>query len=98
MAKEEKDEYWRCVIGPVKRSELPNGADFPLRWAVGEKFEEMIGRDAETCSSGWGMDEETRSVCSSIGLLSITDPSGIKLKMIKEILDSEFLEFPNLKK
>ena len=98
MDKEEKNEYWNCVIGPVKRSELPFGADFPLRWTVREKFEEMIGRDAEICSSGWGMDEETRSVCSSISLLSITDPSGIKLKKIKEILNAEFLKFPNLGK
>ena len=99
MHREEKDEYWNCVIGPVKRSELPQGADFPLRWAVREKFEEIVGRDAEICSSGWGMDEETKSVCSSVSLLSITDPSGYKMKRIKEILEEEvYLEFPNLEK
>lgn len=92
----EKNEYWNCVIGPVKRSEMSHGADFPLRWIVREKFEEMFGRDADTCSSGWGMDEETRSVCSRVGLLSITDPSGTKMKKIKEILDSDILDFPNL--
>ena len=98
MAKEEKDEYWNCVIGPVKRTELPYGADFPLRWGVREKFEEMLGRDAAICSSGWGMDEETRSICSRISLLSITDPSGDKMRKISEVLDSEFLEFPDLGK
>lgn len=99
MDKEEKDEYWNCVIGPAKRSELPSGADFPLRWGVREKFEEIIGRDAAICSSGWGMNEETRSVCSSIGLLSITDPTGYKMSKIKEILDQQiYLEFPDLGK
>lgn len=98
MDKEEKNEYWNCVIGPVKRSELPHGADFPLRWAVREKFEEMVGRDAEICSSGWGMDEETKDVCSSVSLLSITDPSGEKMRAIKEILNPkpEYLHFPKL--
>jgi hypothetical protein len=97
MDSEEKNEYWNCVIGPVKRSELHHGADFPLRWAVREKFEEIVGRDAEVFSSGWGMGEETKSVCSSVGLLSITDPSGEKIRAIKEILGiKEYLEFPNL--
>ena len=95
---EEKDEYWNCVIGPAKRSELPHGADFPLRWVVREKFEEMLGRDAAICSSGWGMNEETRSICSRISLLSIMDPSGDKLRRIIEVLDSGFLDFPDLEK
>jgi hypothetical protein len=98
IMEEEKDEYWNCVIGPTKRSELPHGADFPLRWVVREKFEEMLGRDAEICSSGWGMDEETKSICSRISLLSITDPSGDKLRRIIEVLDSGFLNFPDLEK
>jgi hypothetical protein len=97
MDKEEKDEYWFCEIGPAKRSELPPGADFPLRGPVREKFEEMLGRDAATCSSGWGLDEETRNVISSIRHLHILDPSGEKLKKIKEILyGDEYLKFPNL--
>jgi hypothetical protein len=98
MNKEEKDEYWYCEIGPVKRSEMEFGADFPLRQRVEDTFEAMFGRDADTCASGWGLTYDIKSITSSIRHLHITDPSGIKLKMIKEILDSEFLEFPNLKK
>lgn len=99
MAKqEEKDEYWFCEIGPVKRSEMQFGADGPLRQKVKDTFESMFNRDAFTCASGWGLTYDTKRTLSRIRLLNITDPSGVKLKMIKEILDTEFLEFPNLEK
>ena len=95
---EEKNEYWFCEIGPVKRSEMQFGADFPLRQKVKETFEAMFNRDADTCASGWGLTYGMKLTMSRIRLLNITDPSGVKLKMIKEILDTEFLEFPNLEK
>ena len=57
---DEKQEYWMCVIGPVKRSELPQGSDFPLRQAVMEAFARLTGKNAEGCSSGWGLSEEGR--------------------------------------
>lgn len=98
MTEKEKNEYWFCEIGPVKRSELPHGGDFPLRQKVNETFEAMFDRDADTCASGWGLTYDTKLTLSRIRLLNITDPSGVKLKMIKEILDTEFLEFPNLEK
>lgn len=98
MNKEEKDEYWFCEIGPVKRSEMQFGADFPLRQKVKETFQAMFGRDAYSCASGWGLTHDVKSLTSRIRHLHITDPSGIKLKKINEILDSEFLDFPNLKK
>ena len=97
MDKEEKDEYWFCEIGPVKRSEMQFGADGPLRQRVKNEFEFMFGRDAATCSSGWGLDEEIRNVISSVRNLNILDPSGEKLNKIKEILyGDEYLKFPNL--
>lgn len=97
MSKEEKDEYWFCEIGPVKRSEMQFGADGPLRQKVKNTFEAMFGRDAYSCASGWGLTYDTKLTISRIRLLNITDPSGVKLKMINEILDAEFLEFTNLK-
>jgi len=97
MSEEEKDEYWFCEIGPAKRSEMQFGADFPLRQRVKETFEAMFGRDADSCASGWGLTYDTKLTISRIRLLNITDPSGVKLKMINEILDAEFLEFTNLK-
>ena len=56
----EKDEYWFCTIGPAKRSELPNGSDLPMRIAVKKAFCGITGRDAEECSSGWGLTEEEK--------------------------------------
>jgi hypothetical protein len=88
MAKqEEKNEYWFCEIGPVKRSEMQFGADFPLRQRVKEKFEVMFGREADTCASGWGLTYDIKSITSRIRHLHITDPSGEKLKRINAILN-----------
>jgi hypothetical protein len=98
MTEKEKYEYWFCEIGPVKRSEMQFGADGPLRQKVKNTFEAMFNRDASTCASGWGLTYDIKLILSRIRLLNITDPSGIKLKKIKEILDAEFLEFPDLEK
>ena len=51
-------EYWTCTIGPIDRSKVPQGGDSPLRMAVQEAFEKMLGEYAETCSSGWGMKQK----------------------------------------
>lgn len=50
--------YWICVIGPVAKEELPEGADFPMREVVRDAFEALIGRTDESCWSGWGLDEQ----------------------------------------
>jgi hypothetical protein len=57
---QETDEnaYWMCMIGPVKKSEIPAGGDFPLRMAVRDKFYDMFDPENDVCSSGWGIDEE----------------------------------------
>ena len=88
MAKqEEKNEYWFCEIGPVKRSEMQFGADGPLRQSVKGTFERLFSRDADTCASGWGLTYDTKLIMSRIRLLHITDPSGEKLKRINDILN-----------
>jgi hypothetical protein len=84
---EEKNEYWFCEIGPVKRSEMQFGADGPLRQRVKNTFEAMFGRDADMCASGWGLTYDIKSLTSRIRHLHITDPSGEKLKRINDILN-----------
>lgn len=83
----ERIEYWKCIIGPIKRKEIGWGADFPLRQAVKEKFEELFNTVEYEMSSGWGTTDELKDVISRIGHLHITDPSGKTLKRIKEVLD-----------
>ena len=57
---EKQGEYWICIIGPVKRSELPNnGADSPPRMAAQDAVIKMIGKQPE-CWSGWGCSEKTK--------------------------------------
>jgi hypothetical protein len=79
-------EYWKCVIGPVDRTEVPWGGDLPLRDAVINRFIEMFGKEPVRCSSGWGLKQEMETRLSIISLLSYTDPSGEILKKIDEIL------------
>lgn len=53
------NEYWFCFVGPVDRNKVPDGADFPMRQAVRGMFKQVTGQYAESCSSGWGLDEQT---------------------------------------
>jgi hypothetical protein len=76
--------YWSCKIGPVNREVIPFGGDGPLRSAVGNKFIEMFGEQAQTCSSGWGLTEEMKTRLDIISLLPITDSET--LEKIDELL------------
>jgi hypothetical protein len=80
----EINNYWFCEIGPLHEGE--SVGDWPLRSIVKDKFEELTGRDALTCSSGWGLPYEIKEINSLIRILHITDPSGEKLRKIKDIL------------
>jgi hypothetical protein len=76
--------YWFCKIGPVSREVIPSGGDGPLRSAVENKFIEMFGKQAQTCSSGWGLTEEMNTRLDIISLLPITDSET--LEKIDELL------------
>jgi hypothetical protein len=49
---------WKCEIGIADDTEIPPGADFPLRMAVREQFLRMFGRGVDYCASGWSDVEE----------------------------------------
>ena len=51
-----KNEYWSCFIGPVKRAQLPVGADFPMRQAVIDAFSKLTNNANCIVYSGWGRD------------------------------------------
>jgi hypothetical protein len=76
--------YWFCKIGPVSREVIPSGGDGPLRDVVENKFIEMFGKQAQTCSSGWGLTEEMNTRLDIISLLPITDSET--LEKIDELL------------
>ena len=79
-----KLNYWFCKIGPVSREVIPSGGDGPLRDVVENKFIEMFGEQAQTCSSGWGLTEEMNTRLDIISLLPITDSET--LEKIDELL------------
>lgn len=49
-----KRQTWTCRIGVTGEVEIPDGADYPMRVAVGKAFLAVTGREAEHCFSGWG--------------------------------------------
>jgi len=57
MRKKDKN-YWVCIIGPVRRKKLPDGADAKPRMAVQDAVIEMTGV-SPACWSGWGVDQRT---------------------------------------
>lgn len=83
---EKKPEYWFCEIGPIDRKKVPWGGDYPLREAVEDRFIEIFGKQAEKCSSGWGLTPEMKTRLDIISFLPTTDPGGNILKQIDEIL------------
>ena len=84
---EEKDEYWFCTIGPIKRSELKvKGVDGPMRAAVETAFLRLLNRDAHECASGWGMLEEVKIECRKIRIekfLKKQKEGEVKMKKIE---------------
>jgi hypothetical protein len=48
----EADNYWVCIVGPVKRKHIPNGGDMFPRRAVADAVEKFAP-DVDI-SSGWG--------------------------------------------
>lgn len=57
----EEAKYWVCIIGPIKKSKLPDGADSPPRMAARNAVLEMTGEDT-TCNSGWCDEAEYRQI------------------------------------
>lgn len=70
MSKKNKKEYWMCIIGGTDPNKYKGtGADFPLRMAVRQKFNEIFGSE-EVCASGWGIGEERYEILRRLHLKS----------------------------
>ena len=61
MSNVPKPEYWHCVIGPVDRNLLGNGADAPPRQAASDAISKLVNNSGGTFEagiwSGWGVTE-----------------------------------------
>lgn len=71
--KEQKKQYWLCIIGGIASEKITWSADYPLRIAVRDKYVEMFGEDEDVCASGWGIDEERYNMLRVINTLSTAD-------------------------
>lgn len=47
-------QIWMCRIGETRGSNIPNGADRPMREAVTTAYRELTGKDPIFIFSGWG--------------------------------------------
>ncbi len=58
-AENQGERYWMCIIGPVDKAAVPEGADFIMRRAVGQAFGVVTGRwEGVREWSGWGLTKE----------------------------------------
>lgn len=57
-------KIWTCKIGEADAARLPDGADFPMRQAVRERYLELTGENPKFIFSGWGgaLDDCERAV------------------------------------
>ena len=47
-------KVWECKVVIYDGTELPDGADLPMRKAVRAAVNELLGRDEDVLFSGWG--------------------------------------------
>lgn len=75
---------WTCKIGTA--SELPPGADMPMRDAVARAYRELTGRDPEFIFSGWGasLSESERAVVDD----RLPDPNVVVAECRKNLDDT----------
>lgn len=53
-------EYWFCIVGPIERKDLPDGADMPMRFGVTDALRTMIPHGDIDIWSGWGVTDDTK--------------------------------------
>lgn len=49
-----KLKIWSCKVGEVDAAKLPSGADAPMRRAVAEAYDALVGEPPAFIFSGWG--------------------------------------------
>jgi hypothetical protein len=47
-------KIWYCKIGEVDNSKLKDGADLPMRIAIGAAYQKLTGEEPNFIFSGWG--------------------------------------------
>ena len=52
-------KVWQCRIGPANEGTVPSGGDSPMRAAVKQAFEALLGHPPPEIFSGWGQEFDT---------------------------------------
>jgi len=88
--KEDEMKYWFCVIGPAKKSDIPEGGDYPIRQSTKKAYFRMFPDQEEySCASGWGIDQDMKNVFGKLrSLKSLNLKKYEKLK--EQILNTSY--------
>ena len=73
-----QENYWLCIIGGIQK--LPQGADFPLRDAVENAYQEIVNKRAEYVASGWGINSRKLNLLCAIWRLEEKNPLYNKIE------------------
>ncbi len=70
------DAVWGCKIGSLGNTNLPPGADAPMREAVSRAYEELTGTSRQFIFSGWGeaLTPIERAIAENSPIPEPTDP------------------------
>lgn len=80
MSKSNEKKYWICIIGSVEEKKLKHGADAPLRNAVENAYENMLGDEDTVCWSGWGSGQEKVDLLNAVWSMDKEDPLYISIQ------------------
>jgi hypothetical protein len=53
---------WYCKVGSADESELPPGADLPMRLAIQKAYREITGRGADSVLSAWAGPQDAPTI------------------------------------
>lgn len=82
---------WECKIGGPAVP-LQDGADFPMRQAVAEKFSELTGTDDEFIFSGWGAQLNEGELAVIENRAPVYEPRPTLEQALKQILNRYSVE------
>lgn len=88
---------WGCKLGVARRSELPDGADAPMRTAVERAYRELTGQEPDFCFSGWGEVLDEGELDAVVSSMRIDQPAPERpIEAVLEAARSDLRSMANL--
>lgn len=68
---EQEPRYWKCMIGPINRSEISVGSDQLLCDSIKNRFLKLFGRPAETYVSSWELPKKNLILFEKLNVIQL---------------------------